>query len=272
MNRDAQNRPFNYTKVLTEPHLTILLVNPALNKIDIKIIAGESDIESIHYTRMMNGVLCQILEFPTLCALLDTFSADPAHIEKIQAQINTIQYIWFVTRLDATDLSVNEQNVIKWLSTILGEQAWRDALLVLLHNRATPPLRCASMMKKRSEIVRAEISRYTGWDIARSITTVCVGQLDELLLDDQHLKPEFRISSFPQKAARAVPWQAGGHADKTSGELPRRLNALILCYLWSGPACVLGMCLWGAPGFGIALAINALFWTIIGWLRDAKET
>ncbi len=275
MNRDAHNGPFNYTKVLTEhikePHLTILLVNPALNAINIKIIAGESDIESIHYTRMMNGVLCQILEFPTLCALLDTFAADPAHIEKIQAQINTIQYIWFVTRLDATDLSVNEQNVIKWLSTILGEQAWRDALLVLLHNRATPPLQCASMMKKRSEIVRAEISRYTGWDIARSITAVCIGHLDELLLDDQHLKPEFSASSFPQKAARAVPWQAARHADKTSGEMPRRLNVLILCYLWSGPAGVLGMCLWGAPGFGIALAINALFWAIIGWLRDTKE-
>ncbi len=276
MNRDAQNRPFNYTKVLTEhikePHLTILLANPALNTIDIKITAGDSDIESIHYTRKVNGVMCQILEFPTLCALVDTFAADPARSEEMRIQMSSVQYIWFVTRLDATSLSVNEQNVIKWLSTMLGEQAWRDALLVLLHNQATLPLQCASMMKKRSEIVRAEISRYTGWDIARSITAVCVGQLDELLLGDQDLDPELRASAAPQKAARAVPWQAGGHADKTSGELPQRLNALILCYLWSGPAGALGMCLWGVPGFGIALATNALFWAIIGWLRDTKET
>ncbi|MDQ2884817.1 MAG: hypothetical protein M3Y39_01895 [Chloroflexota bacterium] len=216
--------------------------------------------------------MCQILEFPTLCALVDTFAADPARSEEMRIQMSSVQYIWFVTRLDATSLSVNEQNVIKWLSTMLGEQAWRDALLVLLHNQATLPLQCASMMKKRSEIVRAEISRYTGWDIARSITAVCVGQLDELLLGDQDLDPELRASAAPQKAARAVPWQAGGHADKTSGELPQRLNALILCYLWSGPAGALGMCLWGVPGFGIALATNALFWAIIGWLRDTKET
>ncbi|HEV2654296.1 MAG TPA: hypothetical protein VGU68_14025 [Ktedonobacteraceae bacterium] len=221
---------------------------------------------------MMNGVLCQILEFPTLCALLDTLATDPARSEKLQARINTVQYIWFVTRLDATDLSANEQNVIKWLSSMLGEQVWRDALLVLLHNRTALPWQCASMMKKRSEIVRAEISRYTGWDIARSITAVCVGHLDELLLGDQDLETEFSASSAPQKAARAVPWQADGHTDKTSGELPRRLNSLILGYLWSGPAGALGMCLWGLPGFGIALAINALFWAIIGWLRDAKET
>ncbi len=275
MNRDAQNGPLKYPKVLTEyikePHLTILLVRPVSNAINIKIIAGASDLEIICYMRIINGVLCQILEFPTLCALLDTFTADLARSEEIRAQMSAVQYIWFVTHLDAKDLSINEQNVIEWLSSILGEQAWRDALLVLLHNRAKLPLRCASMMKKRSEIVRAEISRYTGWDIARSITAISVGQLDELLLGDQKLEPELRTSSSPQKAAHAVPWQTGGHADKTSGELPRRLNTLILCYLWSGPAGALGMCLWGAPGFGIGLALNALFWVIIGWLRGTKE-
>jgi hypothetical protein len=276
MNRDAHNGPFKYTKVLTErtkePHLTILLVNPTASTIDIKIIAGYSNLESIRYTRVLNGVFCQILEFPTLCALLNTFTADPARIEEMRTQMSAVQYIWFVTRLDTTDLSVNEQNVIKWLSTILGEQAWSDALLVLLHNRTTPPLRCASMMKKRSEIVRAEISRYTGWDIARSITAISVGHLNELLLGDQDLEPELRASSTPQKTVRAVPWQSGGHLNKMSGEMPRRLNALILCYLWSGPAGALGMCLWGPSGFGIGLAVNTLFWAIIGWLRGTKET
>jgi hypothetical protein len=276
MNRDAHNGPFKYAKVLTEhtkkPHLTILLVNPAPDAIDTKIIAGDSDLEIIYYTRIINGVLCRILEFPTLCPLLDTLTADPARGEEVRAQMSAVQYIWFVTCLDATALNVDEQNVIKWLSTMLGEQVWRDALLVLIHNRTTIPLQCATMMKKRSEIVRAEVSRSTGWDIARSITAIAVSQLDELLLGDQDVESAPRASSAPQKAAHAVPWQAGGHIDKTSGEMPRRLNALTLCYLWSGPAGALGMCLWGPPGFGIGLAVNALFWSVIGWLRGTKET
>ncbi len=275
MNRDAQNRSFKYPKVLTEhakePHLTILLVNPAPNAMNAKIIAGSSNLKMICYTRIIDGVLCRILEFPTLCALLNPLTADPARGEEVRAQMSAVQYIWFVNRLDATELNVDEQNVIKWLSTILGEQVWRDALLVLIHNRTTIPLQCASMMKKRSDIVRAEIARSTGWDIARSITAICVGHLDELLLGDQDLEFAPRASSTPQKAAHAVPWQAGGYIDKTGEELPRRLNALILCYLWSGPAGALGMCLWGAQGFGIGLALNALFWVIIAWLRGTKE-
>jgi hypothetical protein len=143
--------------------------------------------------------------------------------------------------------------------------------MVLIHNRTTLPLQYASMMKKRSEIVRAEISRYTGWDIARSITAISVGHLDELLPGDLNLGSELQIAASPQKVPRGVPWQAGRLKDKTSGEIPQPLNLPTLCYLWSGPAGALGMCLWGPPGFGIGLLGNTLFWAMIGWLRGAKE-
>ncbi len=287
MSRDPQNGPFKYTKVLTEhlkePRLTILLVNPVSSATtpDINIVPTDGSLEIIRYERVINGIPCQIIETPTLCALLSAATLDPVHIKEIQAQMSTIQYIWFATRLDATTLSINEQNIIKWLSTILGEQAWNYALLVLTHARTTPPLKCASMMKKRSEIVRAEISRHCGWDIARSITAIPVGHLDELLLDEQNLWPELHTTldrqvTPAQSAAKgwvqAVPWQVSDVDEKMKEKLLPRLNALTLCYLWSGPAGALGMCLWGPVGFGIGLAGNALFWAVIGWLQSSRES
>ncbi len=270
MNRDPQDGPFKQAKLLTEhikePCLTILLVNTTSSATDVKITPEENSLEIIRYQRSINGMLCQIIDLPTLCTLLGASTLDPVHIEELRAQMSTIRYIWFATRLDETTLSINEQNIIKWLSIILGEQIWSDALLAVIHARTTTPWKCASMMKKRSEIVRAGIARYCGWDIARSIIAVPVGHPDELLLDDRGLWPA--QSSNPH-SGRTVPWQES--YTKATGEFPRHLNTLTLCYLWSGPAGALGLCLWGPLGFGIGLAGNALFWTVIGWLQNARE-
>ncbi len=313
MDIGEQNDPLRHAKVLAEqtkdPCLTILLtgrtaasrsnmINSPLNTKSASADSNKhSNIEIVRYHRVINGIPCQIIDTSNLNAILSESVLDQASIEEIRAKINTIHCIWFATRLDETGVSIDEKNVIKWLTIILGEQAWNYALLLLTQaNTAKNSWKYATTMKKRSEIFRAEISQYTGWDIASGITSVPVTDLDKIMRDGQNWLPEIYTQILrradqreiaqhfwadvkdPPSSKRVVresasQWREIAHEEenKLTRDFLCYMHIPVRCYIWSAPVGAIGMCIWGPGGFGIALAGNAVFWIVLSWLQSRRQ-
>jgi hypothetical protein len=315
MDIDEQNDPIGQTEVLAEqtkdPYLTILLtgriaasrsnvINSPLNTEGAPVDnSKQSNIKIVRHSCVINGIPCQIIDTSCLRAILREPALSQAYIEEIRAKINTIHCIWFATWLDETGVSRDEQNAIKWITTIFGEQAWNYALLIFTQtNTAKNSWKCATMMKKQSENFRTEISKYTGWDIASGITSVPVTNLDEIMRDEQNWLPETYTQILRRADQRGIARhfltavkdppssirlarESGSQwgemvRDDDENKLTRGflcgMDTLAHCYIWSAPAGAIGMCIWGPEGFGIALAGNAVFWIVLRWLQSLRKS
>jgi hypothetical protein len=304
--------PFPQLKLLAahakDSRLTILLTgsatvytssmtNPLSNTRIMHVDTGnQSIIEIITWDRTINDLPCRIITLPTLGLISYDTPLTQTCIETIKAYITPIHCIWFVARLNETTLSQDEKNVIKWITIILGEQAWNYAILVLTHsNIIKDAWKRADMMKKRSENIRSEISEYTGWDIASNITSVPVAALDDIILDGKRWLPELyqqimrhsdlrgiTVPSAANPSAQKVPsgaeslpgeasYQQQEVAQPQENKLSRGWSAFTGCYLSSVVVGVVGLSLYGFGGFLIGLAGNFALWVLLIWLRIFKH-
>lgn len=314
MDADAQETLFNGLKELAqkaqETRLTFLLVgrtgvgkSSTINNFFKEPIAPIGDfkrgtIEVMKYDRLINGIPCRIIDTPGLCDVPAEFGMDKEYLEEIKKKISSFHCMWFVTRLDEHRVSADEQNAIKWITTILGEQSWNYGLIVFTHaNNIKPAWKFADTKKKRSERIRAEISKYTGWSIARNITSVAVDNLDEMTLDGQRWLPELYTQIWKRihpNGAASYFFATAALKDELHPEMGLRFEldenqcltvrtemeqklisnlsniarAFIGFYLSSAPIGAAGMCIAGPTGFGVALAGNAVVWTLIGLFRE----
>jgi len=151
-------------------------------------------------------------------------------------------------------------------------------------------------MKKRSENLRAEISQYTGWDIASGITSVPVTDLDKIMRDGQNWLPEIYTQILRRADQREIAqhfwadvkdpssskglvresasqWReiAYEEENKLTRDFLCYMHIPARCYIWSAPVGAIGMCIWGPGGFGIALAGNAVFWIVLSWLQSGRQ-
>jgi hypothetical protein len=305
---DTPGNPFLQLKLLAartkDARLTILLTgsttiytssttNPLHNTRIMHVDTGKHGIlEIIIWDRTINNLPCRIITLPELGNISYDTALTPACIEAIQAAISPIHCIWFVARLHETILHDYERNVIKWLTTILGEQAWNYAILVLTHsNSIKDTWKRADIMKKRSENMRIEIAEYTGWDIAANITSVPVTTLDDIILDGKKWLPELyqqimrhsnleaitapANSNPSRKDLSATPKTSPAETDDQTQEvvqsqknkLSHRWLSYTGCYLSCALVGTLCMGLWGLPGLVISIVANLLLWLFLAWLR-----
>jgi hypothetical protein len=310
---NAPGNPFSQLKVLAacakDSRLTILLTgsttvytssmtNPLSNTRIVHVDTGKQGIlEILLWDHIINDLPCRIITLPTLGHISYDTSLTQSCIDAIKACVAPIHCIWFVTRLNETLLSQDEQNVIKWLTTILGEHAWNYAILVLTHsNTIKDAWKRANMMKKRSENMRAEISEYTGWDVAATITSVPVTALDDIILDGKKWLPElyqqimrhrnlggiaasFDTSPASKKVpslAKKLPGEASEQqqqeiAQPQGNKLSQRSLSFTGCYLSSVLIAIVGMVLYGLSGFLIALTGIFVVWMLLRWLRYLRH-
>jgi len=265
---------------------TSSMTNPLSGTRIISIDAGKKGIlQVIMWDRSINDLPCRIIMLPELAHM----SHDPpllkTCIEEIKDAISPIHCIWFTARLNETTLHQDEQNVIHWITTILGEQAWNYAILVLTHaNTIKDAWKRADMMKKRSENIRAEISVYTGWDIAANITSVPVTALDDIMLDGKKWLPELYEQIMRRSNLKGIallastassisptadqPGQEGAtQENKVAPTFTYSWLTATRCYISSAFVGAVGMILYGPRGFIIALLGNLVFWLLLRFLR-----
>ncbi len=309
---NAPGNPFPQLKLLAArakgSRLTILLTgsttvytssmtNPLSNTRIMHVDTGKQGIlEIVMWDRIINDLPCRIITLPTLGHIAPNPSLTQTCIDAIKACITPIHCIWFVARLNETRLSHDEQNVIQWITTILGEHAWNYAILVLTHsNTIKDAWKRADIMKKRSENIRAKISEYTGWDIATNITSVPVTALDDIILNGKKWLPEFyqqimrhsnlsgftvsssanpsskNISAAEKDPSGEISYQQQEVVQPQENKLSQRSLSLTWCYLSSALVGTVCMGLWGLNGFLIGLAGNFTLWMLLRWLRIIKH-
>src|SRR5206468_12600496 len=92
----------------------------------------------------------------------------------------------YITHLTKQLISDEEKQTLVWISKHLGENAWRDALIVFIDTHMKKPLwNLASVLKKRSDMLRLAIATDVGWDIASSIVTIVIDGRENPLADCQ---------------------------------------------------------------------------------------
>lgn len=189
----------------------------------------------------------------------------------------------YVTLLYEQNVSIDEQNTVQWLTTRLGERSWSHALIVFTHPYEAPR-KFAETLQKRSALLRAEIAKHTGWDIATSITTMALANLNTLALDNlqwlpEHYSPQGAASYLFVTAAYkdAIPSEPqltfnlrkipDTISSNTLSDLPDYMATLAGFYLSSAPVAAAGMLVAGTMGCGVAFIGNAVIWTLIGLYR-----
>lgn len=304
---DISDNPFPQLKLLAaqakDARFTILLTgsttvytssmtNP-LSSTRIKHVdtGKQGLLEIVIWERTINGLPCRIITMPELGNIsYDTALIQP-YIKEIKDRISPVHCIWFVARLYETRLRDDEKNVIKWITTILGESAWNYAILVLTHsNTVKDAWKRADMMKKRSENMRVEIAEYTGWDIAANITSVPVTALDDIILDGKKWVPEFyqqimqrsnlggiTLPASTNPFAQAIPSPRNRLpisesrqqevAQLQENKLSYPWLSAIGCYLSCALVGTLCMAFWGLQGLTISLIVNVLLWSFFSWRR-----
>ncbi len=278
---------------------TSSMTNPLSNTRITHVDTGKQGIlEIITWDRTINDLPCRIITLPALGHISYDTSIAQSCIDTINACITPIHCIWFASHLNETSLSQDEKNVIKWITAILGEQAWNYAILVLTHsNTIKDAWKRADMMKKRSENIRAEISEYTGWDIAATITSVPVAALDDIILDGKKWLPELYqqimrhsnprgiiASSGANPAAKSVSSAAKSLTEAATYQLEEQENmqpqenlhshgwfTFTGCYLSSVLVGIVTLSFWGFTGFLIGLGGNLALWALLCWLRIFKR-
>jgi len=299
--------PFTQLKLLAarakDSRLTILLTgsttvytssmtNPLSNTRIMHVDTGKQGIlEILLWDSIINDLPCRIITLPALGLISHDISLSQSCIDAINTCITPIHCIWFVARLNETSLSHDERNVIKWVTAILGEHAWNYSILVLTHsNTIKDAWQRANMMKKRSENLRAEISEYTGWDIAATITSVPVTALDDIILDGKKWLPELyqqimRRSNFkgittssdanPSSRAKNFSGEASNPQQETGQLRKKNLSLRSLSftgfYLSNVLVAIVGMGLYGFTGILIGLAGNFVFWSLLRQLRNLRH-
>src|SRR5579871_3926477 len=98
------------------------------------------------------------------------FTQPATSILPLQAQATRVIYI---TQLTMSQVSDEEKETIAWISARLGEKSWQDALIIFTDGYAVKPTRkFATILKKRTDMLRIAIAAQAGWDNASTIATM----------------------------------------------------------------------------------------------------
>src|SRR5690242_10125897 len=92
----------------------------------------------------------------------------------------------YITHLTKQPISDEEKQTLLWITKHLGENAWKDALIIFIDAHTMKPLwNLASVLKQRSDMLRVAIATNVGWDIASSIVTITIDGRENPLVDTQ---------------------------------------------------------------------------------------
>lgn len=125
------------------------------------------------YKGTVGDIRVNIVDTPGLCDDLPEKRKDRRYIHKIRDAAPVIDCVWFVTRLDDPRVTGDEMRAIKLISKSF-ENIWDRAIIIFTHAGAIPPEKFAMTLETRAQLIRNEIARYTGEQIARQVPAVAV--------------------------------------------------------------------------------------------------
>jgi small GTP-binding protein len=228
------------------------------------------------YEKEVNGVNFIIVDTP---GLRDDEEAgnDQKYLNLMKPKIQKMVSMWFVSRLDDTRVTSDEKQVIKRLSKAFGKKVWECSVIVFTFANSVTASEYEEAFKIRTELIRKEIAKYVGEDIANQIPSIAVDNTSETTPDGKKWLGEFFTRVFVRAsesgslafaaAMKDSVFSSSGKArieldENQKEEVKNKINKGLIGGLASGGASV-GLLL--GPGGAI---VGGLLGTVVGlWLE-----
>lgn len=168
------------------------------------------------YKLHKNGVDFTIWDTPGLCDALDNAN-DQDYMRMIASCIEEVDCLWFVSRLDETRLSADEQYALLLITNTLGKEIWQKALIVFTHscNRSVQT-RFEEALKERTLVIREYLERITGSNL-QDLASVAVDNASGHLPNGQEWLPELFTRVIEQASNKGGIAFAASIGQETSG-------------------------------------------------------
>jgi predicted GTPase len=141
------------------------------------------------YKLKKSGVDFTIWDTPGLCDALDNAN-DEEYMKQISAVVEDVDCLWFVSRLDETRLSSDEQYALLLITNTLGAEIWERALIVFTHAcNWSVEQRYEEALRERTAVVKEYLQRITKKSLD-GLSSIAVDNAFERLPSDEPWLPE----------------------------------------------------------------------------------
>ncbi len=254
------------------------------------------------YDHDINGIEVKVWDTPGLCDDLEEVGKNQDYLHEMRSRITRIDSVWFVSRLDETRVSSDEKRCIKVISETLDKRIWEWAVIVLTFADKVDSAEFLQAVQKRSELIRQEISKYAGKQVAQKIPTVPVNNKSErtpdgeLWLNELFTKvftrlPNDGVAPFLLAMEDSIVSPSGTSGPTTAVTGPRIVlnqrqseevqqkirsaglvggSALVGTFIGGGAGAVTGLIVAGPPGAAvgarIGIVIGSVAGAVAGWI------
>jgi small GTP-binding protein len=152
------------------------------------------------YKSEIGGVKFTIIDTPGLCDDLEKKGNDYEYLERIRLNTSRIDLMWFVTELDENRVLSDEKRGIKLISEAFNPKIWEQAIIVFTCADKVSPEEYPEFLEKRTELIRKEISKYSGIAIANNIPSIAVSNIKEFTPDGERWLGELYTQVYTRMA------------------------------------------------------------------------
>lgn len=169
------------------------------------------------YRLRKGGVDFIIWDTPGLCDALDNAN-DQQYMEQICARVEEVDCLWFVSRLDETRLSLDEQYALLLITNTLGADIWERSLIVFTHAcNWSVEQRFEEALRERTAVVKEYIEKITKKK-QNSLTSIAVDNAFEKLPNNEPWLPELFTKVIEQASNKGSIAFAAGIGNETQAE------------------------------------------------------
>lgn len=156
------------------------------------------------YSSEVNGIKFEAIDTPGLCDDLEAKGNDTAYMHLILKKVESFDCLWFVTRLDETRVKNDEKRAIKILTQALGDNVWKQAVIVFTFSGNIEKEKFVNAFAKRTELIKKEIAFCTNDKIASKVSSVAVDNRNLTLPNGEEWLGELYTQTFLKISSKAA--------------------------------------------------------------------
>jgi predicted GTPase len=169
------------------------------------------------YRLQKSGVDFTIWDTPGLCDALDNAN-DQQYMQQIRARVDEVDCLWFVSRLDETRLSSDEQYAILLITNTLGAEIWDRSLIVFTHAcNWSVEQRFEEALRERTAVVKEYIEKISKKE-QNALTSVAVDNSFDKLPNNEPWLPELFTKVIEQASNKGSIAFAASIGNETQAE------------------------------------------------------
>lgn len=101
------------------------------------------------------------------------------YLEEIKREVQQIDCLWYVTRLDEPRIRRDELMSLRLVSQTFGEDVWKRAIIVFTFADMVNPTEYKQYFVQRTKLIRSEITKFVGPLDAKGVSSIAVANGDD---------------------------------------------------------------------------------------------